>query len=361
MIGTVGLPSKYGGFEQLANHLTKNLHQKFDFTVYTSYTNAEPGLKEFNHSKIKIIPFQANGSQSVIYDIVSMIHAAIFSDVLFVCGTSGCVALPLIGLFGKKIILNPDGREWKRQKWPLPVKWFLVLSEMIGISFAHVLVADNRKIQHFIRKRYKKRSVLIEYGGDQVLHVPLSAKTAQMYGIEAGKYAFEVCRIEPENNIHMLLEAFKQHEKMHLMIVGNWNHSKYGKNLKQKYQGVKNLTLLDPIYDQVQLDELRSNCAIYLHAFTVGGTNPSLVEAMNLGLLIMTYDVEYNRETTEGKALYFRDDQSLLNLLIDFEEGRIDVDKYKNDMLQVAERRYKWDIITTKYSRVFRSCKSRNK
>jgi glycosyltransferase involved in cell wall biosynthesis len=94
-----------------------------------------------------------------------------------------------------------------------------------------------------------------------------------------------------------------------------------------------------------------------LHGHTVGGTNPALVEAMNLGLLIMTYDVEYNRETTENKALYFKDDKSLLDILIDFEEGRIDVEKYKNEMLQVADRRYKWEIITEKYSKVFRSCK----
>jgi len=354
IIGTNGLPGKYGGWDQLVNHLTKNLRDKYSFLVYTSYTNAEPGLTEYNGAKLKIVKFKANGVQSIPYDIYSLFHAGLRCDVIYICGTSGCLSLPLIKLFGKKIILNPDGQEWKRKKWSKPVKWFLKISEKFGVLFSDIVVADNKKIQDYITKKYNKSSVLIEYGGDQVLNVPMSLVTAKKYNIESNKYAFKVCRIEPENNIHLILEAFKKKQNIDLIIIGNWNYSKYGQELKKQYSNFKNLILLDPIYDQVTLDELRSNCALYIHGHSVGGTNPSLVEAMNLGLCIVSFNVNYNTETTENKALYFNNEKDLINILDNYENNLIDVNEYKSYMKEIANRRYKWNIITEKYSEIFK-------
>ena len=254
----------------------------------------------------------------------------------------------------EKIILNPDGQEWKRKKWSKPVKWFLKISEKFGVLFSDIVVADNKKIQDYITKKYNKSSVLIEYGGDHVLNVPLSLVTAKKYNIESNKYAFKVCRIEPENNIHLILEAFKENQNINLIIIGNWNYSKYGQELKKQYSNFKNLILLDPIYDQVTLDELRSNCILYIHGHSVGGTNPSLVEAMNLGLCIVSFNVNYNTETTENKALYFNDEKDLINILDNYENNLIDVNKYKSFMKEIANRRYKWNIITEKYSEIFK-------
>ncbi|MDB9913100.1 DUF1972 domain-containing protein [Flavobacteriaceae bacterium] len=354
IIGTNGLPGKYGGWDQLVNHLTKNLRDQYSFLVYTSYTSAEPGLTEYNGAKLKIVKFKANGVQSIPYDIYSLIHACFRCDVLFICGTSGCLSLPLIKLFGKKIILNPDGQEWKRKKWSKPVRWFLKISEKFGILFSDIVVADNKRIQDYITKSYNKSSVLIEYGGDQVLKVPMSLVTAKKYNVKSNKYAFKVCRIEPENNIHLILEAFKKKQNIDLIIIGNWNYSKYGQELKKQYSNLKNLILLDPIYDQVTLDELRSNCGLYIHGHSVGGTNPSLVEAMNLGLCIVSFNVDYNIETTENKALYFNDEKDLINILDNYKNNLIDVIEHKSSMKEIANRRYKWNIITEKYSEIFK-------
>jgi len=353
IIGTNGLPGKYGGWDQLVDKLTKNLKDEFSFFVYTSYTTDNPKLKEYNGARLKIVPLKANGIQSIPYDIVSMLHAVFTCDVLFICGTSGCIFLPFIRLFGKKIVLNPDGQEWKRKKWSKPVQWFLKLSESAGIRYSTGVVSDNVKIQEYILENYNKESSLIEYGGDQVINVPLSETTAKKYNIVKDKYAFKVCRIEPENNIHLILEAFIKNKNIDLILIGNWNFSEYGQNLRKQYTQSSNLKLLDPIYDQITLDELRSNCGLYIHGHSVGGTNPSLVEAMNLGLCVVSFDVDYNRETTENKAIYFNNTSELIKILVKFENNLINVDLNKKDMKEIATRRYRWSIITEKYAEVF--------
>jgi len=353
IIGTNGLPGKYGGWDQLVNHLTENLKDDFSFFVYTSYTTEDPKLREYNGAKLKIVHFKANGIQSIPYDIVSMLHAIFTCDVLFICGTSGCISLPFMRLFGKKIVLNPDGQEWKRKKWKKPVQWFLKLSERVGIKFSTSVVSDNVKIQEYILENYKKESSLIEYGGDQVVNVPLSETTAEKYNIAVGKYAFKVCRIEPENNIHLILEAFYKIKNIDLILIGNWDFSDYGRDLRKQYSQTNNLKLLDPIYDQITLDELRSNCSLYIHGHSVGGTNPSLVEAMNLGLCVVSFDVDYNRETTENKAIYFNNTNELIKILEKFENDLINVKQNKKDMKEIANRRYRWSIVTEKYADVF--------
>ena len=352
IIGTNGLPGRYGGWDQLLNHLTINLRDKFKFIVYTSSYNAEKGLKEYNGAELKIVRLKANGLQSIFYDGVSLLHASIKYDVLLVLGTSGCIFLPLVKLFNKKIILNPDGSEWKRGKWSKPVKWFLLLSEKLGVKYAHIVIADNRIIQNYITKTYKKESILIEYGGDNTSPVPMSIDNSKKYSIEPNNYAFKVCRIEPENNIDLILEAFKE-SNMNFVLVGNWNYSNYGKNLRAKYSIYPNLRLLDPIYDQKCIDELRSNCSLYIHGHSVGGTNPSLVEAMNLGLCCVVYNVDYNIETTENSAIYFNSTSELINILKDYERNKIETSTYKAKMKEIAKRRYIWDLITDKYANVF--------
>ncbi|PPK99535.1 DUF1972 domain-containing protein [Parapedobacter indicus] len=353
IIGTNGLPGRYGGWDQLMNNLTTKLRGKYHFIVYTSSFNAVEGIKEVNGAKLVIIKLKANGWQSVPYDGISLLHAAFKYDILLVLGTSGCVILPLIRLFSKKIILNPDGAEWKRGKWNPVVQRFLKLSERIGIKFAHSVIADNKVFQDHILKEYNKASFLIEYGGDNAVSVELTENTCRKYEIQKGNYAFKVCRIEPENNIDLILEAFSCC-KSKILLIGNWNFSDYGRKLRKKYSGFENMLLLDPIYEQVTLDELRSNCGIYVHGHSVGGTNPSLVEAMTLGLCCLVYDVDYNRETTENKAIYFRNSEELKKLVNDFENGVLDNQYVGQKMTEIAKKRYKWSVIVDKYNQLFK-------
>lgn len=352
IIGTNGLPGRYGGWDQLLNHLTNQLSNKYDIIVYTSSYNSVKGLKEYNGAKIKIIPLKANGYQSVLYDAVSMVHAGIKYDEMLILGTSGCVFLPIIKLFGKRLILNPDGAEWKRKKWNRYIKWFLKKSEELGVKYSDIIVSDNKIIQDFIRENYFRKTELIAYGGDNARYVMLKNDTKVKYNIEKEDYAFKVCRIEPENNIDLILESFVG-LNFKLILVGNWDFSNYGKNLREKYSLNKNLLLLDPIYDQQILDELRANCGIYLHGHSVGGTNPSLVEAMNLGLYCSVFDVDYNRETTENSAVYFKNSQELREIVKNVLMKKVDTLVIREKMREIALRRYKWVDIVNQYDSVF--------
>ena len=177
IIGTNGLPGRYGGWDQLLEHLTLYLKESFHITVYTSSYDAEKDLKVYNGAKLKIIPLKANGIQSIFYDGISMVHSLFISDILLVLGTSGCIFLPLIKLSGKKIILNPDGAEWKRGKWNYFAKWFLKKSEDFGLRYADTIVADNKVIQSYIFNAYGIKSELIAYGGDNAIAVPLTFET----------------------------------------------------------------------------------------------------------------------------------------------------------------------------------------
>lgn len=350
IIGTNGLPGRYGGWDQLLNHLTYNLKEKYKFYVYTSSHDAIKGVKTFNDAELPIIPLKANGIQSIPYDIISMVHAIIFRrDVLLILGTSGCIFLPVLKFFKIKTILNPDGAEWKRGKWNFFAKWFLSLSERIGIKYSSVVVADNKIIQEYIYSAYKIKSELIEYGGDNAKRIEMRRETEIKYGVKANCYAFKVCRIVPENNIDLILEAFSE-SSFDLILIGNWEFSYYGRDIRSRYKKYPNLFLLDPIYDQKTLDELRCNCLLYVHGHSVGGTNPSLVEAMSLGLCCVVFDVNYNRETTENSAIYFSDLYDLKSILLGFENNKINSVEIGAALLRIAEIRYRWNLITEKYS-----------
>jgi glycosyltransferase involved in cell wall biosynthesis len=214
-----------------------------------------------------------------------------------------------------------------------------------------VVISDNRAIQDYVSDEYGVESVLIEYGGDHAKDIEIESDIAELYPFLYEDYSVNVCRVEPENNIHIVLEAFARMPSEKLVILGNWNNSNYGRKLKEKYQHHDNLILLPPIFDQHILGMIRSNCRIYVHPHSVGGTNPTLVEAMNTGLPIVGYDVIYNRETTENKALYFDSVESLVKIISEFnsEHGK----NVGLNMLEIAKARYSWDIISKKYSDLF--------
>lgn len=350
IIGTVGLPAKYGGFETLADHLVSNLYDKYDFTVYCSQKKykKEERIKSFKGAKLEYIPLEANGIQSILYDTISIIHAIFKNDVLLILGVAGAWILPFVRLFtNKKIIISIDGIEWKRDKWPLLAKLYLWWSEKIAVRYSHIDISDNESIQDYTAIRYKTLSRVIEYGADHTKKVKPGEKDIRKYPFLKDNYAVKVCRIEPENNVHVVLEAFRQKSDTNLVIVGNWNNSEYGKKLKDKYSEIGNIHLYDPIYNQREIDLIRGNASLYIHGHSAGGTNPSLVEAMYLELPVMAFSVSYNVTTTEGKAIYFSSVQDLVNQLeIVSDEGLL---KIANAMSSIAKRRYTWDIIARKY------------
>jgi glycosyltransferase involved in cell wall biosynthesis len=357
IIGSVGYPSKYGGFETLVHHLVEELEDKVEFTIYCS-AKVYPKETRVNTKptvKLVYLPFNANGIQSIIYDAFSMLHALFQAKTFLVLGVSGCFLIPFIRLISsKKIVVNIDGMEWKRQKWNRLARLFLKWGERMAVRWAHSVVTDNEAIKQYVMAEYGKNSERIEYGADHVKAVHPTSTDCISYPFLSNPYAFKVARIEPENNIEMILKAFTK-LKLNLVIVGNWNHSQYAKDLKRNYSNISNIFLLDPIYEQKKLDVLRSNCWLYIHGHSAGGTNPSLVEAMYLGLPIVAFDVIYNKETTEYKCDYFSDVQSLIDTINSLSYYEL---KYMGEkMAQIAHRRYTWDAICSNYLRLFLASK----
>ncbi|RFC55036.1 DUF1972 domain-containing protein [Brumimicrobium aurantiacum] len=353
IIGTVGVPANYGGFETLAEHLIEDLGQQYDITVFCSGKRypKEERKSTYKNAKLKYLPLEANGIQSIPYDTLSILYSLFFSDVLLVLGVAGAWILPFVRFFTKKkIIISIDGIEWKRDKWNFIAKKYLYWAEGLAVKYSHIDISDNEAIQDYTAERYGSLSRIIEYGADHTLKVPVTEKATEDYPFLQNDYAFKVCRIEPENNVHVILKAFEQTNKMPLVIVGNWDKSEYGKTLKDQYQTHENIHILDPIYDQEKLDIMRGNAALYVHGHSAGGTNPSLVEAMYLGLPILAYGVSYNRVTTENKAIYFENQYDLVKELN--ETYTVKLKKVGEEMSEIAHRRYTWSHIAFKYDQL---------
>ena len=352
VIGTVGLPANYGGFETLVENLVQHLGLRYQFTVYCSSINRADRPKKCGNADLVYIPLQANGAQSIPYDIISIFKAIVSSDVLLVLGVSGCICLPFVKtITKKKIIVHIDGLEWKRAKWGALAKSFLKISEHIAIKYADIIIADNFAIQEYIKEEYQKKSELIAYGGDHVVPAKLEQEPKWQYSFAPKSYAFKVCRIEPENNVHMVLEAFSINKKIPLVVVGNWANSEYGRLLREKYTGDDNIQLLDPIYDQSKLYILRSNALLYVHGHSAGGTNPSLVEAMFLGLPIISFEINYNKETTHNNAIYFDSVEKLGEVLKGVDN--LDLSILGEKMKVLALKYYTWNNIADKYASLF--------
>lgn len=350
IIGTVGLPARYGGFETLADHLVTHLSEKYDFTVYCSKTKytKEERISTYKGASLQYIPLDANGVQSIPYDTLSILHALWKNDVLLILGVAGAWILPFVKFFtNKKIIISIDGIEWKRDKWSLFAKLYLFWAEKLAVKYSHIDISDNESIQDYTALRYETLSRVIEYGADHTLEVKPEENDFIKYPFLKQEYAVKVCRIEPENNVHLVLDAFEKSSRMPLVLVGNWNNSDYGKQLKEKYSSAKNIFLFDPIYNQREIDLIRGNAALYIHGHSAGGTNPSLVEAMFLGLPIISFKVSYNMTTTENKAVYFSTSDELVNLLETITTA--DLRNLRKEMKSIAMRRYTWSTISAQY------------
>jgi len=299
IIGTVGVPACYGGFETLVENLLDEKDEK-NVTVYCSSKSYKEQPNTYKNANLKYIPLNANGVQSIPYDIWSLLHATITSkaDNILILGVSGAICLPFIRLFSKSnIVTNIDGLEWKRNKWNTWAKRFLKFSEKVAVKYSDVIVADNKGIADYVTQEYGIASKVIAYGGDHAIIKELS--------ISDNDYALALCRIEPENNVELILESFSKTNKP-LKFIGNWDNSDFGRLMKSKYQQYRNIEIVDPIYDVNTLFEIRRQCSFYVHGHSAGGTNPSLVEMMHFGKTIFAFDCNYNRASTEDTAQFFK-------------------------------------------------------
>lgn len=345
VIGIVGVPANYGGFETLVENLIEGTSGKDtdDILVFCSSEHYESKPKKYKRANLIYLPIKANGVSSIFYDAISLILSLRYKPkAILVLGVSGAIILPLIRwIYKGKIVTNIDGLEWRRDKWGKITKKYLKLSERFAVKYSDAIVSDNEAITDYVRAEYSVDAVTIAYGGDHALK-PYQADTS------LDEYALTICRIEPENNIHIILEAFDR-AKEKIKFIGNWNANAYGRSLKEQYSGHKQIELIDPIYDLDILSAIRKNCSFYVHGHSAGGTNPSLVEMMHFGKSILCFDCSYNRATTENKALYFSDSDELVDYL---SSGKNIINNNGAAMSEIANRRYRWSIIKKQYEQI---------
>ena len=243
IIGTNGIPARYGGFETLVEYLATYLSERYDITVFCSARLNSRRRSIYNGCRLLYLPYKANGWQSVLFDIVSIYKSHKYFDKVIILGASGSIAMPFFKKFKHKFIFNFGGLDWGRSKWGFSTRQYLKLSESLGIKYSDCLVSDNAGIQKYIKREYRRDSVLIPYGGDQATKVIPNSKDFEKYPFLHMDYAFTVSRIQSDNNVHLLLDSIDDDSRYPLVIVGNWKNSSYGLALRVEYTSRKNIIL----------------------------------------------------------------------------------------------------------------------
>lgn len=353
IIGTNGIPARYGGFETLAENLVDKLSGIYDFTVYCSnlYEKAER-KKEYKNARLVYFPLKANGIQSIIYDILNTVHAWVTSEVLIVLGPAAGFILPLNVIFRRKLIVNHGGlNEWEREKLSFSEKKYAYLNHKLAAMAANINVADNLPLKKSIKRTFNVNAEVIEYGGDHVTKQVISDNLKQRYTFLNSTYDLSLSRAQKDNNLHLLLNAYKNIPQRNLVLISNWYVSKYGQNLKDEfYDKYPNIFVIDAVYNKNDLDCIRSNASLYIHSHSQCGTSPSLVEAMNYKIPVICFDVETNRATTKNESFYFNDIESLTYLINHL--NRNELDELKIRMTKIANENYTWSIISHKYKKL---------
>lgn len=311
-IGSSGIPNRHGGFEAFLENCAPMIAARGLPVIVTCdarlYLNQEP---DFHGVRRVFINVPANGAPSVIHDGIAFLRIFFQSNQIVVLGVSGGLWFPLFrmlcGIAGKRLIVNIDGLEWRRTKFSAKKRRLLKLLDSLAQYFAHRVVYDNEGLYEYLTASAKKKSICIAYSGDHVLRIKKAIRKPQT--------ALTVCRIEPENNLELLIEGALNSTLTEYTIIGNWNHSNYARSLRERYRSELRLRLLEPIYNSMKLAKLRESCEYYLHGHSVGGTNPSLVEMLFYDSAIVCFDVEFNRQTAGECAVYFRTAEDLQRIL----------------------------------------------
>lgn len=355
IIGTRGIPNNYGGFEQFADILSIGLVEKgHDITVYCSSNHR---YKTSLYKGVKLIhrydPENKIGTAGqFIYDLGCMLDAYKRDfDIVYMLGyTSSSIWQRLIHKRSSIIITNMDGLEWKRNKYSYKAQQFLEYAEKLAVKNSDLLVADSIGIQSYLKSKYNVLSTYIPYGS--FVFENSNENILSNYEVTAYNYDMLVARFEPENNIEMILQAFsKSTVKRQLLLVGNHNHTEFGRNMFAKYSSDHRIRFIGANYDQSALNNLRFFSNIYFHGHSVGGTNPSLLEAMGSSALVCIHDNEFNKAIIGEDTFTFSDAETLTDI-INTETKSKHQDYIESNLIKIATI-YSWKNITDEYEKFF--------
>ncbi len=317
IIGTRGIPNNYGGFEQFAEYLSVGLVKKgHEVFVYNSHNHS---YKESTWNGVQIIhkydpEFKIGTAGQFIYDLNCIIDSRKrrFDVILNLGYTSSSV---WSRFFPSKslLITNMDGLEWKRTKFSKKVQRFLKYAEKLAVKHSDVLVADSEAIKDYLHKTYGAHSHFIAYGAE-VFQNP-HEDVIGSYKVSVYGYNMLVARMEPENNIEIILDGVhKSSGKEKCLVIGNFKNE-FGTYLFQKYSSDDRIVFLGAVYDLSILNNLRFYSRYYFHGHSVGGTNPSLLEAMASSCFIISHNNEFNKSVLRDNALYFNNAADITTLL----------------------------------------------
>jgi glycosyltransferase involved in cell wall biosynthesis len=360
ILGTRGIPNHYGGFEQFAEFFSVYLAEnKQDVYVYNSHNHPyqEKKFKGVNILHQYDPEFKIGTAGQFIYDLNCILDARKqnFDIILQLGYTSSSVWYKLLP---KKplIITNMDGLEWKRTKYAKPVQKALQFAEELAVKSSNYLVSDSIGIQKYIQEKYKKTSTYIAYGAHQFKNP--NATILKNYAVEIENYNLIIARLEPENNIETILDGIVlSNDKKPFLVIGN-HQTKFGNYLKEKFKNYQSIKFVGAVYNHEHLDNLRWFSNFYFHGHSVGGTNPSLLEAMASKTLIIAHKNDFNKAILGENAYYFSNAEEVKILTLKIK---------KNDNLHLIqnnfdaiESEFNWDKINDKYLQLFKNCLAEN-
>jgi len=349
IIGTRGIPNNYGGFEQLAEYLSVGLCERgHEVSVYNSSNHL---FKENNFKGVNIIHcFDAENkigtAGQFIYDLNCILDSRNRNfDVILQLGYTSSSVWSFLFPRHSKIVTNMDGLEWKRSKYSRLVKMFLRHAEKWAINTSDSIVADSMGIQSYIKNYYQKNSVFIPYGAT-VFNTP-DPKVIEKHELQKHNYFLLIARFEPENNIETIIKGYlKSSAKEPLVLIGS-AQNKFGRYIKSTYNNPR-IKFLGTIYDIDQLNNLRHYCKLYFHGHSVGGTNPSLLEAMASKSLICAHKNEFNQAVLNNDAVYFLDEDDITSII----EVQLNIEQREKNIsknLKKIETIYTWKSVFDSY------------
>lgn len=365
ILGSRGIPNRYGGFEQFAEKLSVGLVSKgMDVWVYNSHNHPDQSvLWEGVHRILCYDPeFILGQGGQFIYDLncINDSRRRDF-DVILQLGTTSSTIWHRRMPRGAVIVTNMDGLEWQRTKYNRAVRRFLKYAEKLGVEKSDYLVADSRAIGHYLKHTYNASSSYIAYGADIPEQPVEPVERSPAFGtpdhpchdliLNQGGFFLVIARLQPDNHLEEVIQGVLASESaLPLLVVGHDTGS-YARFLKRKYGGGQVL-FTGGIYEADLLNRLRSKAKLYFHGHSAGGTNPSLLEAMAAGALICAHDNPFNREVLENDAFYFDSSETIATIVNSLHNAIPREDFVDNNMNRIKTT-YNWERIIDAYHELF--------
>ena len=354
ILGTRGIPANYGGFETFAEHLSTRLAARgHEVTVYCRAHYTSPRQLEFQGVRLEVLPtIRHKYFDTVVHAFLSALQAVPKRfDAALICNAANAPFAPILRFTGTPVAINVDGLEHKRKKWNWIARGYYRLAERLATILPNETVTDARVIQDYYEARYGAESTMIAYGAD-VERRP--DPMVRRWRVEPNRYVLYVSRLEPENNAHLVIEAFKRVRTAHkLLIVGDAPYAhEYIKNLKARARGDKRIVFTGFVFGR-DYRALQQNAYCYVHATEVGGTHPALLEAMGFGNCVLTLAAPENIEAVGDAGIPYADETDLAEKLQRVLRDGSLVHAYRNRAQARVQEKYDWEYVVDRYEELF--------